>query len=86
MTTKQILKGSVLAILIMIMFVLALVITGGDNPVDVPNPVMDWLSYWFGSFFAYLFTFMVFAGLGYIVVKVANSHWMNKDFLEDEEC
>ena len=86
MTTKQILKGSVLAILIMIMFVLALVITGGDNPVDVPNPVMDWLSYWFGSFFAYLLTFMVFAGLGYIVVKVANSHWMNKDFLEDEEC
>ena len=85
MTTKQILKGSVLAILIMIMFVLALVITGGDNPVDVPNPVMDWLSYWFGSFFAYLLTFMVFAGLGYIVVKVANSHWMNKDFLEDEE-
>ena len=85
MTTKQILKGSVLAILIMIMFVLALVITGGDNPVNVPNPVMDWLSYWFGSFFAYLLTFMVFAGLGYIVVKIANSHWMNKDFLEDEE-
>lgn len=86
MTTKQILKGSVLAILIMIMFVLALVITGGDNPVNVPNPVMDWLSYWVGSFFAYLLTFMVFAGLGCIVVKVANSHWMNKDFLEDEEC
>lgn len=70
---------------LVIMFVLALVITGGDNPVDDPNPVMDLLSYWFGSFFTYLFVFMVFAGLGYILVKVANSQWMNKDFPEDEE-
>lgn len=85
MTTKQFLKGSVLAILIMIMFVLALVITGGDNPVNAQNPIMDWLSYWFGSFFAYLLAFMVFCGIGYLVIKVANSQWMNKDFPEDEE-